>query len=329
MQASLTLVYEPLILTAALLMLGVPAPAAGAVPCRWTAPPFARVRDDARLPDLHPVPQFATGATPAVLPTTAPYVWNPVFPIDRGGRVHARGDGAVSSILTISGGGCTEAHVAVLVYSDGFVPQRGVALDYGAITAHDELSDGSGDLTSATLHSELEAPLRIRDLWISGDARSIGYRHPAGYVTDPGGRTQTLRPAFAVRDDSVELRSGYALERGGPTVEIAYLNAATNAYRPSVSGLGAAIEIPPALDETFSAYGALAYYPNLAGEGIAYRAVRYRLGAVLSLAPAFGHPYYFEFTILGDRRTNRSGAPSSADYGGVMLGIGYRLGGIP
>jgi hypothetical protein len=87
--------------------------------------------------------------------------------------------------------------------------------------------------------------------------------------------------------------------------------------------------VPPALEETFSAHGAFSYYPNLTGGGIAYRGIRYRVGGVLSLAPTFGHPYYFELAILGDRRSNASRAPSSVNYSGVMLGIGYRFGGIP
>ncbi|MFY9780976.1 MAG: hypothetical protein WAJ85_10770 [Candidatus Baltobacteraceae bacterium] len=315
-------------------MLAVPffalAAAAGgeAASCRWTAPPFARVRDGTRLPDLQAKPEYDPGPAPAVPPTPAPYVWNPIFPIDRAGRVHARSDGTVSSIVTISGGDCQETHVAVLVYSDGFVPQRGLAADYGPARASDELSGGQGDFTTVMLHAEAEAPLRLRNVWISADARSFGYRHAAGLVTDAGGSTQTFRPAFGVRDDSLELRSGLALQRGGPVVELAYLNAATNAYRPGVGGLGVAVEVPPALDETFSAFGALSYYPNLAGGGIAYRGVRYRLGSALSLAPLFGRPYYFELSIVGDDRTNRSRAPSSASYSGLMLGIGYRFGGI-
>jgi hypothetical protein len=300
-----------------------------ALSCRWTAPPFARVLDGSQLPDLHARPDFGPDAAPAVLPTPAPYAWNPVFPIDRAGRVHDRADGAVSSIITISGGGCAPAHVAVLVYGDGFVPQRGLALNVGQSQTHDELSNGNGDFATVTLHAEVEAPLRLRNVWISTDIRSVGYRHVAGDVTDAGGAGQTFRPDFDVRDDSVELRAGYAPERFGPTLELAYLNAATNALRPSVSGAGVAAEVPPALGEALSGFGAFSYYPNLTGGGVAYGAVRYRFGGVLSLASVFGQPYYFELSYLGDHRWNRSNAPSAISYRSVMLGIGYRFGGIP
>ncbi len=313
---------------AAFLTLGAAAPSEPAA-CRWTAPPFARVRDNTRLPDLHAKPEYGPGAAPATLPTPAAYTWNPVFPIDNGGRVHARSDGTVSSIVTISGGGCTPAQVAVLVYGDGFVPQRGLALDYGPVETSDELSAGKGDFATVMLEGQAEAPLRLRNVWISADARSVGYHHAAGPVTDVGGTTQTYRPAFDVRDNSIELRSGVALRPGGPVLELAYLNAATNAFRPSVNGLGFAVEVPPALGETFSAFGAASYYPSLVGGGIAYSAVRYQVGGTLSLAPSFGRPYYFELSLVGDSRTKTSGAPASASYGGIMLGIGYRFGGIP
>ncbi len=318
-----------MLVVAATILFLVPAAACDAADCHWTAPPFAKVLDNTRLPDLHAKAVFDSGSAPAVVPTPAPYVWNPVFPIDRGGRVHDRSDGAVSSIVTISGGGCAPAQVAVLVYSDGFVPQRGLALTYGHASTSDELNSGGGDFTTVTAHGELEAPFRLRKVWFSGDARSIGYTHVAGLVTDVGATSQTFRPTFAARDDSIELRAGYALERFGPVLEVAYLNAATNAYRPSVNGLGVAVEVPPALDETFSAFGAVSYYPSLVGGGIAYRAVRYRIGGILSLAPAFGHPYYFELSLLGDHRSNVSRAPSSASYSGIMIGMGYRFGGIP
>jgi hypothetical protein len=311
-------------------ILSLVAPGVGkAAECHWTAPPFAKVLDNTRLPNLHAKADFGSDAAPAVVPTPGPYVWNPVFPIDQGGRVHERSDGVVSSIITISGGGCAPAHVAVLVYGDGFVPQRGLAVSYGHASASDELNAGGGDFTTVTAHGEIEAPFRLRKVWFSGDVRSIGYTHVAGLVTDVGATSRTFRPTFSARDNSLELRSGYALERGGPVLELAYLNAATNAYRPSVNGLGVAVEVPPELDETFSAYGSLSYYPSLVGGGIAYSATRYRIGGALSLAPAFGHPYYFELSLLGDRRTNRSRAPSSASYSGIMLGIGYRFGGIP
>jgi hypothetical protein len=314
-------------LAIAICMLASAVPATAA--CRWTAPPFARVLDNTRLPDLHARPDYGPDAAPAVLPTPAPYAWNPAFPIDRAGRVHERGDGAVSSILTISGGGCAPAHVAVLVYGDGFVPQRGLALSYGASDTHDELSAGNGDFGTVTAHAEVEAPLRLRNVWLSTDFRSVGYRHVAGDVTDVGGASQTFRPAFEVRDDSLELRSGFAPERFGPVLELAYLSAATSAFRPGVSGPGIAAEVPPALGEALSGFGAFSYYPNLTGGGVAYGAVRYRFGGVLSLSSVFGQPYYFELSFLGDHRWNRSNAPSAVSYSSVMLGIGYRFGGIP
>lgn len=260
-------------------------------PCRWEAKAYVAVRDGHRLPHLGAVPVYA-GPAPAVAATPAPYVWNPVFPVDAKGRVHGRSDGKVSSILTVSGGGCTETHVAVLVYSDGFVPNRGLALDYGP-------------LTSLAAHAESEAPLRLEKFLLSADARTLG------------------RP----RDDSLELRSGYAYVRGGPTLEIAYLATANDGLRASARGPGVALEIPPALDQALSADGSLSYYPSLVGGGGDYRALRYRLTGTVSLSEILGSPYYFELSILGDHRSNVGRGPAAQSYQAVTLGAGYRFGG--
>jgi len=291
-------------------------PAASAA-CHWTAPPFARVLDGTRLPDLHARAEFAPGAAPAAVPTPAPLVWNPVFPIDAGGRVHARSDGAVSSILTVSGGGCTETHVALLLHQDGFLPRRGLALEYGPTRTDDQLNPGTSNWTTVAAHGELEAPFRLRSVWLSGDFRSIGYEH---------GPSPQYPQSFGVRDDSFEVRSGIALVHGGPVLELAYLNAVTSAPRPDVGGVGIAIEVPPALDQTVGAYGAFSYYPSLNGSGVSYSAYRYRVGGTLSLAPAFGRPYFFELAVVGDHRLTRSRVPGSASFGGILFGAGYRFG---
>jgi hypothetical protein len=293
--------------------------AADAPPCRWTAPLFARVLDGARLPDLHAKAEFAPGTAPAVAPTPAPYLWNPVFPIDRGGRVHRRSDGAVSSILTVSGGGCTETQVALLIYGDGFLPRRGIALEYGPTRTVDDLNPGSSSWTTVAAHGELEAPFRLRSVWLSADFRSIGYEH---------GSSPAYPVAFGVRDDAFEVRSGVALVHEGPVLELAYLNVATNAPRPDVGGLGIALEVPPTLDQTLGAYGAFSYYPVLTGGGLSYSAYRYRLGGTLSLAPTFGRPYFFEIAVVGDHRFARARSAGKASFDGVLLGAGYRFGAL-
>lgn len=318
--------------------------------CHWEATrPYVQVLDGTKAPDLGAHVVYVHQPVPAATPAPA-YVWNPVFPIDARGRIHGNSDGHVSSVVTISGGDCAPARVAVLVYGDGFVPQRSVAFDYGRASTYDEHSPGNTDWRKYLAHAEIEAPFGLRGAWLSVDARSIGYRHDArsgvtlncpplppapapggatagdeGCVTRIGGAAQTYRTTFGAQDQSVEVRAGPTLIRHGPVAELAYLRASNNAFRPTVTGVGVALEVPPALDQTFGAYGALAYYPSLSGGGIRYNAWRYRAGATLSLTPFFGRPYYLEIAAVGDRRSNAANAPSSAVYQAVTAGIGIRF----
>lgn len=315
--------------------------------CRWTAAPYVQVMDGKRLPDLGATPRY-DGPVPSPTPTPAPLVSNPTIPIDAKGRVHAIGGGTVSSIVTISGGGCTPAHVAVLIYSDGYFPQRSIALDFGLGSVYDEFSPGNIDWRKYLAHAEIEGPLNLRGVWLAVDARSIVYRHQAlaavplacppappapggaaagdqGCVTAVGGGSQTYRLGFNVRDESAELRAGFAPRRGAPAIDAAYFNASNNAGRPAVRGFGVAVEVPPLLDQPVAAYGALSYYPSAGGGGIRYRVLRYRLGATLSLTPLLGRRYFFELVTAGDRRTNLSNAPASSVYQAIALGTGIRF----
>jgi hypothetical protein len=336
-----------LALASALLAQAAPTPPAA--PCHWTAAPYVQVMDGKRLPDLGATPVYSA-PTPSPTATPAPLVANPTFLIDAKGRVHAIGGGKVSSIVTISGGGCTPAHVAVLIYSDGYLPQRSIAFDFGAGSVYDELSPGNIDWRKYLAHAEIEGPLNLRGIWLAVDARSIVYRHQAlsgmalacppappapapggaaagdqGCVTALGGRFQQYRTGFGVRDDSAEMRGGIALGRGAPVIDAAYLIASNNAGRPTVSGFGVGVEVPPLLDQPVAAYGALSYYPNLGGGGIRYRVLRYRVAATLSLTPLLGRRYFFELATVGDRRTNLSNAPASSVYQAIALGAGIRF----
>lgn len=295
--------------------------AAQPAPCRWIAnPPYVALKDRAPIPVLA-IAIRGGAPDPSVAPS---YAWNP--DPTRHGRVHAGATGTDSSIVTVSGGGCTPVRVAVLVYGDGYVAQRSVALDYGASQAHDEFDAGRGNVGTLGAHAEIGDPFGVRRTWLSTDVRSIAYLHRAGAVENVGDGETSERPTFDVRDTSAEVRAGASVVRGGLVAELAFLEAASNTTRPSVAGLGISIEVPPALSQTFSAYGALSYYPNVSGGGVRYRAVRFRAGATLSLLPFFGHPYYLDLAAVGDRRSDASRAPASVRFQGVVVGLGYRLG---
>ncbi len=295
--------------------------AADPATCRWVAnPPYVQVRSGS------PVPLLATGVRGTTIDPTlvAAYTWNPN--LVRRGRVRIARDGTVSSIVTVSGGGCTPVRVAVLVYSDGYVPQRSVALNFGDSQAHDEFDAGRGSFETLGSHAEIGDPFGLYRTWLSADMRSIAYLHRAGTVEDVGDTAPEEEPTFGVRDTSLEIRAGKTVIPGGLVADLTFMTAGSNTPRPNVSGFGIGIEVPPTLQQTLSAYGAASYYPNLTGGGVRYRAVRFRAGGTLSLLPFFGYPYYLDLAAVGDRRSDASRAPASVRFQGIVFGIGYRFG---
>ncbi len=295
--------------------------AADPATCRWVAnPPYVQVERGSRVPLLATAVRGTT-IDPAVTPQ---YAWNPN--LVRRGRVRIAPDGTVSSIVTISGGGCTPVRVAVLVYSDGYVPQRSVAIDFGDSQAHDEFDSGRGSFETLASHAEVGDPFGLYRTWLSADVRSIAYLHRAGAVEDVGDTATQEQPTFGVRDTSLEIRAGKTVIPGGLVADLAFMTAGSNTPRPGVSGFGLGIEVPPTLQQTLSAYGAISYYPNLNGGGVRYRAVRFRAGGTLSLQPFFGYPYYLDLAAIGDRRSDASRAPGSVRFQGIVFGLGYRFG---
>ncbi len=295
--------------------------AADSAPCRWVAnPPYVQVKTGS------PVPLLATAVRgTAVDPTVVPvYTWNPN--LVRRGRVRIARDGTISSIVTVGGGGCTPVRVAVLVYADGYVPQRSVALNFGDSQAHDEFDAGRGSFETLASHAEIGDPFGLYRTWLSADLRSIAYLHRAGAVEDVGETETEEEPTFGVRDTSLEIRAGKTVVPGGLVADLTFMTTGSNTPRPGVSGFGIGLEVPPTLQQTLSAYGAVSYYPNLNGGGVRYRAVRFRAGGTLSLLPFFGYPYYLDLAAIGDRRSDASRAPASVRFQGIVFGLGYRFG---
>ena len=163
--------------------------AAQSAPCRWVAkPPYVQLADGSPVPVLAIAVRGTLGDA-SVVPA---YAWNP--DLTRHGRVHAGATGTDSSIVTVSGGGCTPVRVAVLVHGDGYVAQRSVALDYGASQAHDEFDAGRGDVGTLGAHAEIGDPFGVRRTWLSTDVRSIAYLPSRGR-----GRESSRSPTSASR----------------------------------------------------------------------------------------------------------------------------------
>jgi hypothetical protein len=303
--------------------------------CHWVAPQTLEIRDGARVPNY----AYRVNDTPSIpMPSsTATYQWNPTFSIDSGGHVHGNSK-AVSSIITVSDNVCAPADTAVIVYSDGFVPQREFTIGIGASRVADELDPGSTDWRTYAASASLESPFGVRGALLALDARSIDYLHPANLSVgaacpiagDPGcvvssSGSQRYRTGFTVRDTTFELRAGASLLPHGPAIDVGYLYGLSNSGRPNLGGVGFGFEVPPNLDQMFAAYGSVSYYPTLAGSGVAYSALRYRAGFTLSAFSGLHWLNYLDVAFLGDRRIATGSTPSTAQLQAVTVSLGRRF----
>lgn len=304
--------------------------------CHWEAPATLEVRDGSVVPTFA-YPRWDSGTPSTTLPT-AVLNWNPVFPIDARGRIHGNSLGYVSSIVTVTGGPCTQAMTEVLVYSDGFQPQRSLSVGYGGSKVADEYDPGSVDWQTFVANAELESAFGLRSALLAVDARSFGYAHPANsalplacpVTDDPGCVTtlagsQTYRTGFRVRDDSIETRFGWELLTRGPTIDAAYTADWSNGGRGMLSGFGIGLEVPPNLNDFLSAYGAVTYYPTLSGGGAHYTDLRARIGATVSLYGWLSWPGFVDASFVDERRIAAPSQPASAQLQALTLSFGRRF----
>ena len=115
---------------------------------------------------------------------------------------------------------------------------------------------------------------------------------------------------------------------------VGYLSRAENYGYPRQNGFGFGIEKLPDLDQTFSVYGSVWYYPSVSasftdptlGTGqFSYRDVKYQVGATFTLGSFTGIGLFLDGGYLGDSLRAKSLAPSDSTHGGAYLGLGLKF----
>jgi hypothetical protein len=174
---------------------------------------------------------------------------------------------------------------------------------------------------------------------VEGDYRSFSYPHnsgalidgvvlPApgdqGYVTVIGGNGSTFVPGFTARDSDLDLRLGLKVADPRIYVGLGYLFRTDNYGYPKQNGFGFGAEKLPDLDQPFSVYGSLWFYPNVKGTSpdLAYRVLKYDIGGTYNFGSS---PLYLDFGWLGDQGRNKNNAPADYSHNGPHVGLGLHF----
>jgi hypothetical protein len=237
---------------------------------------------------------------------------------------------------------------------------------------YNEFSPGNkGNKFSSDSRAAIEFPLFGLPWMLEGDYREYQYVHNAdlstpfaqpatcpgsgaiptaaagdpGCVTVIGGYGQSYVQGFEAHE--TQLSGRFALKIADPRIYIGvgYLHLENNFGYPRQNGFGFGAEKLPDLDQTFSVYGSVYYYPSvsanytypadgyttstgLAGTSakFAYRVLQYQIGAAITLtgkeAP-FG--LFLDGGFLGDSLRGKSLSPTDASHDGAYLGLGLKF----
>jgi hypothetical protein len=150
-----------------------------------------------------------------------------------------------------------------------------------------------------------------------------------GCVTVIGGNGSTFVPAFTARDYDFDGRLGLRIANPRIYIGVGYLTRSGNYGYPVIKNFGYGIEKLPDLDQPFSIYGSLWYYPNVngtygpTGQKLGYNVMKYAIGGTYSFGP--NQPLFIDFGYLGDKGQNKTNAPSDFTHSGPYAGLGLKF----
>jgi hypothetical protein len=157
-----------------------------------------------------------------------------------------------------------------------------------------------------------------------GCVTSIGWQNGVG---------QTFVPAFTARDYDFDGRLGLKVADPRIYIGVGYMYRTGNYGYPKLNGFGFGAEKLPDLDQPFSVYGSVWYYPNVKGTcgldvcplgpfTLAYNIFKYQIGGTFNFGAS---PLFLDFGLLGDRGQNKSNAPSNYTHNGAYVGLGIHF----
>jgi hypothetical protein len=214
---------------------------------------------------------------------------------------------------------------------------------------YNEFSPGNKGIgTSYAARAAVEFPLFGLPWMLAGDYRYYRYPHNAGlpvagdpgFVTTIGGLGSTFVPSFTAKDTDLDGRFGLKVADPRIYIAVGYLHRDENYGYPKQNGVGFGAEKLPDLDQVFSIYGSIYYYPSvtanysfpatdpLAGTSGKFtdRFLKYQVGATILLtgkSSPFG--LFFDGGFLGDSIRGKSLSPGDASHNGGYAGLGLKF----
>jgi len=151
-------------------------------------------------------------------------------------------------------------------------------------------------------------------------------------VTTIGSTGQVQVPAFTARDSDFDVRFGLKVADPRIYIGIGYMFRDSNYGYPRQTGFGYGAEKLPDLNQPFSLYGSLWYYPNSKGNftdpgtnvgyELGYRVLKYQIGGTV----AFGNsPIFLDLGWTGINGKNKVNAPADYSMNGPYLGLGIKF----
>jgi hypothetical protein len=208
---------------------------------------------------------------------------------------------------------------------------------------YNEFSPGNtGKGSSFAARGAVEFPLFGLPWMLEGDYRSISYPYNGQPVTVIGGYSQVSSPTFTARDTDFDGRFGLKIADPRIYIGVGYLYRYENYGYPKQTGFGFGLEKLPDLDQTFSLYGSVYYYPSISGnftfptdayttatniagttQKFEQRYLKFQVGGTYTFAK--NQPLFLDFGVLGDTVKGKNLSPSDGSTFGPYVGLGIKF----
>jgi len=160
-----------------------------------------------------------------------------------------------------------------------------------------------------------------------------------GCVTVIGAYGQTAVPSFTARDTDFDGRLGLKIAEPRIYIGVGYIHREENYGYPKQNGFGFGAEKLPDLDQPFSVFGSIWYYPSISGnftfpaganpaslvgttDKFQQRFLKYQLGGTLNLGNS---GLFLDAGFLGDSIKGKNLSPSDASHAGGFVGLGIKF----